>query len=104
MRLQPAPEISRQSDVIELLLSVERVDTIAASRLLAKELLIFRQCRTGDSLQVLRYQRASPPLSHRFPPMQPTPPIALPPARAPVASPSPACPAGSRAFAVSASR
>lgn len=52
---------------VDFLLSVERVDTIAMSRLLPKERLNFRQRRARDPIQVLRYQRASSRSSHDFP-------------------------------------
>src|SRR5579871_4425726 len=67
MRLQPTPEVSCQSDVIEFLSLVESVDTVAVSCLLSKEQLILGQRGAGDSLQILRYQRASFCSCHDFP-------------------------------------
>jgi len=50
---QPPPEIYRQTDIIELAIFVERVNTLSVSDILLKKLLVLLNRIATNSFQIL---------------------------------------------------
>jgi hypothetical protein len=62
---QSTSKVTRKAHVVKLLFLIERIYAISALGLLAKELLVFSESRTGNALKILRDQRS--PLRRTFP-------------------------------------